>query len=105
MTDAVLLVLDEPCAGMDPGTRERFLAWLGPQMAKPNTPAVVMITHHVEEVLPEFENVLLMGNGRVIANGPPSEALTPESLRATYGVGVARIEQHAGRSWPIWHAS
>lgn len=107
MTDALLLVLDEPCAGMDPGVRERFLAWLGEQMREPSLdqrspPAIVMITHHVEEVLPEFDRALLVGEGRVVASGPPSEVLTAESLAATYQVGVARIEEHAGRRWPIW---
>ncbi len=104
MTDAVLLVLDEPCAGMDPGTRERFLAWLGAQMSErtPHSPALVMITHHVEEVLPQFDRVLLMSQGRVAASGRPSEVLTAETLAATYDVGVDRIEQHDGRHWPIW---
>lgn len=102
MNDAVLLVLDEPCAGMDPGTRERFLAWLGPQMAQPTTPAVVMITHHVEEVLPEFDQTLLMAAGRIVAAGPTDEVLTPASLAATYGIPIARLEEHAGRRWPIW---
>lgn len=107
MSDAVLLVLDEPCAGMDPGTRERFLAWLGRQMAtpaggSPMRPAIVMVTHQVEEVLPEFDGVLLMAGGRIIASGSPEEVLTPETLASTYGIGVARIERHAGRGWPIW---
>lgn len=107
MTDALLLVLDEPCAGMDPGVRERFLAWLGEQMLGPSSaqqtmPAIAMITHHVEEVLPEFDRALLVGKGRIVASGPPSEVLTAESLAATYQVGVARIEEHAGRKWPIW---
>lgn len=107
MSDAVLLILDEPCAGMDPGTRERFLRWLGQQMARSESapskrPAIVMITHQVEEVLPEFDQVLLMAEGRVVASGSPAEALTAKSLSATYSVNVARVEHHAGRHWPIW---
>lgn len=109
MTDAVLLVLDEPCAGMDPGVRERFLTWLGermkgPTVEDPTPPAIVMTTHHVEEVLPEFDRALLMAAGRVVAQGRPDEVLTEPRLETTYGVGLARIEAHAGRRWPIWHA-
>ncbi|MEO0529315.1 MAG: ATP-binding cassette domain-containing protein [Planctomycetota bacterium] len=107
MNCALLLVLDEPCAGMDPGTRERFLAWLGDQLSdsqngSDDRPAVVMITHQVEEVLPEFDRVMLMGTGRVVASGPPDEVLTPNALSETYGVDIDRIEHSSGRHWPIW---
>lgn len=105
MTDPLLLVLDEPCAGMDPGARERFLDWLGQLMAEPTTPAVAMITHHVEEVLPQFEQTLLIGEGRIVAAGPTAEVVTAGSLSKTYGVGVARLEEHVGRRWPIWDRS
>lgn len=108
MNRAMLLVLDEPCAGMDPGTRERFLGWLGEQLADTpadgTRPAVVMITHQVEEVLPEFDRVMLMNAGRIHSEGTQQETITPASLSAAYGVGVVRVEQHAGRYWPIWSA-
>ncbi|MEQ8846410.1 ATP-binding cassette domain-containing protein [Botrimarina sp.] len=102
MTEPRLLVLDEPCAGMDPGARERFLAWLGQVMREPGAPAVVLITHHVEEVMPEFRQTLLLAGGRVAACGPTEVALTAQSLAATYNARVDRIERHAGRLWPIW---
>jgi len=102
MTEPVMLVLDEPCAGMDPAARERFLAWLGALMAEPSTPAVMMITHHVEEVLPQFERALLIGEGRIVAAGPTGEVVTAASLVKTYGVSVAQLVEHGGRRWPIW---
>ncbi|TWT95919.1 putative ABC transporter ATP-binding protein YlmA [Botrimarina colliarenosi] len=102
MTEPLLLVLDEPCAGMDPAARERFLAWLGALMEEPSTPAVAMITHHVEEVLPQFEHALLIGAGRIVSAGATADVVTAESLAATYGVGVARLELHGGRRWPLW---
>jgi iron complex transport system ATP-binding protein len=105
MTDPVMLVLDEPCAGMDPATRERFLAWLGELMAEASTPAVMMITHHVEEVLPQFERALLIGEGRIVAAGPTAEVVTATSLAKTYDVNVARLIEHGGRLWPIWDAA
>lgn len=102
MTEPVMLVLDEPCAGMDPAARERFLSWLGALMAEPSTPAVMMITHHVEEVLPQFERALLIGEGRIVAAGATGEVVTATSLEKTYGVRVAQLVEHGGRRWPIW---
>lgn len=102
MTNPRLLVLDEPCAGMDPGARERFLAWLGDLMRQQSTPAIAMITHHVEEVLPEFAQTLLLSSGRVVDSGPTGRVITAESLATTYGAAVERVEHHAGRMWPIW---
>ncbi len=102
MTDPLLLVLDEPCAGMDPAARERFLAWLGQLMAEPETPAVAMITHHVEEIVPQFEQTLLMSEGHILAAGATRDVVTAASLQATYGVRVERLEAFGGRWWPIW---
>jgi iron complex transport system ATP-binding protein len=90
---------------MDPATRERFLAWLGELMAEASTPAVMMITHHVEEVLPQFERALLIGEGRIVAAGPTAEVVTATSLAKTYDVNVARLIEHGGRLWPIWDAA
>jgi iron complex transport system ATP-binding protein len=105
MTNPMLLVLDEPCGGMDPAARERFLAWLGGLMGEHDTPAVAMITHHVEEIVPQFEQTLLMSEGRIVAAGATREVVTRAALEATYGVRVARLEELGGRQWPIWNGS
>ncbi|QDU87697.1 putative ABC transporter ATP-binding protein YlmA [Pirellulimonas nuda] len=102
MADPWLLVLDEPCAGMDPGARERFLAWLRSLIASPQTPAVLLVTHHVEEITPGFENTLVMAEGRVAAAGPTADVLTPELLGRVYATPIKRIERSGGRLWPIW---
>lgn len=102
MVDPLLVVLDEPCAGMDPGVRERFLHWLDQLAATNALPAIVFVTHHVEEIMPTFDRTLLMNAGRIAAAGPTAEVVTAAQLATTYGVGVDRLERAHGRLWPIW---
>jgi iron complex transport system ATP-binding protein len=61
------LLLDEPCAGLDPATRRRFLDALR-DVANPGT-TLIMVTHHVEEILPEIDQLILLRDGRVLAQG------------------------------------
>jgi iron complex transport system ATP-binding protein len=91
-----LLILDEPCAGLDPVAREGFLLFLGRLARRKNCPALVLVTHHVEEILPCFTHALLLRSGRVIAAGPRSTTLTTLRLRATFGVPL-RLRRRAGR--------
>ncbi|MCA9234661.1 MAG: ATP-binding cassette domain-containing protein [Planctomycetales bacterium] len=103
MVDPLLIVLDEPCAGMDPGVRERFLAWLDAVAASPASPTLALATHHVEEIMPSFESTLLMSEGKIVAAGPTGEVVTAEHLAALYGVSVDRLDFVRGRRWPVWH--
>lgn len=98
----ICLILDEPCAGMDPGARERFLAWLGDCLRQAAGPATILVTHHMEEILPEFGSTLLLREGRVLACGPTPDVLTRETLEPLYGARLDRVERAAGRTWPIW---
>lgn len=102
MVDPTLLVLDEPCAGMDPAARESFLAWLQSLLADPATPAVLMVTHHVEEIMPGFDHTVIVKEGQVQAAGPASEVITAEMLASVYGVGVEQLVRSQQRLWPIW---
>ncbi len=82
-----LLILDEPCAGLDPVAREkflRFLARLG-RRRDANAPALVLVTHHVEEIVPVFTHALLLRRGRVVAAGPCRGTLTSASVSRTFG--------------------
>lgn len=105
IVDPLLVVLDEPCAGMDPGVRERFLAWLQAEPAAAGGPALVFVTHHVEEIMPAFDRTLVMQAGRIAAAGRTAEVVTAERLAAVYGVEVERLEAAGGRLWPIWKAA
>ncbi|WP_243225773.1 ABC transporter ATP-binding protein [Microbacterium sp. CIAB417] len=89
MTDPELLLLDEPTASLDLGSREELLALLSGYASSPTTPAMVMVTHHVEEIPVGFTHVLLLRDGGVVAQGPIAEALTAESLTETFGLPIA----------------
>lgn len=93
-----LLILDELTAGLDLAGREQVLATVEMILARPNPPAVLMITHHVEELSPRTSQVLLMREGRIVASGPPKEVITPESLTKTFGCRVYVRRIH-GRYW------
>ncbi len=97
MTDPELLLLDEPAAGLDLGGREDLVARLGEIAADLEAPAVVMVTHHVEEIPPNFTDVLLMREGRVVAQGPIELTLTEANLSETFGLDLV-LEQH-GQRW------
>jgi len=96
MTDPELLLLDEPTASLDLGAREELLQLLGGYAASPTTPAMVMVTHHVEEIPVGFTHVLLLRAGGVVAAGPIAEALTAENLTAAFGMPIA-LTADAGR--------
>ncbi|WP_025134863.1 ABC transporter ATP-binding protein [Leucobacter sp. PH1c] len=86
MTDPEMLLLDEPSASLDLGARERLLQMLSGFASSPASPAMVMVTHHVEEIPPGFTHVLLLRDGRIQAAGPVADTLTAENLEATFGM-------------------
>ena len=96
MTDPELMLLDEPAAGLDLGGREDLVRRLGQLAADPDAPAMVLVTHHVEEIPPGFTHVLLLRGGRVIAQGPLDTALTADHLAVTFGVPL-ELERYDGR--------
>jgi iron complex transport system ATP-binding protein len=89
MTDPELLLLDEPAAGLDLGGREELVARLADLAADPDAPALVLVTHHVEEVPPGFSHCLLLSEAQVVAAGLLSDVLTAENLSAAFGQRIA----------------
>lgn len=102
MAEPVLLVLDEPCAGMDPGVRERFLAWLDSQLARSDGPSTLLVTHHVEEIMPHIESTLVMREGTIVRQGATAEVVTHEVIQSAYNIQLAELRESRGRRWPIW---
>ena len=88
MASPRLLILDEPCAGLDPVSREHFLQFIQRLGARRNSPALILVTHHVEEIMPIFSHVLLLKKGRVLAAGPRESILASRPLSETFGAKV-----------------
>jgi len=91
-----MLFLDEPCAGLDPVAREDFLVFLEKLAGKPQAPTLVLVTHHVEEIVPLFTHVLMLSRGRVLACGTKETVLTSANLSETFGSPV-QLRRRAGR--------
>ena len=86
MTDPELLLLDEPTASLDLGAREELLQLLSGYAESPTTPAMVMVTHHVEEIPAGFTHALVLADGHVQAAGPIDEVLTDATLTEAFGI-------------------
>lgn len=96
MTDPELLLLDEPAAGLDVGGREELVHKLGELASDEDAPAMVLVTHHLEEVPPGFTHAMLLREGGVVAAGPIKEVLTDEHLSNTFGLAL-NVTENAGR--------
>lgn len=97
MTDPELMLLDEPAAGLDLGGREDLVRRLGELAGDVEAPAMVLVTHHVEEIPPSFTDVLMLRGGRVVAAGPLGPTMSPENLSDTFGLPLV-VERH-GERW------
>ena len=88
-----LVLLDEPTAGLDLGGREDLVAALAALAGDPAAPATVLVTHHVEEVPPGFDRLLVLRAGRVLVAGALDDLLTSEVLSEAFGRPL-RLERH-----------
>lgn len=96
MAEPKLLIMDEPCAGLDLYEREKMLVEID-RLRKRNV-MVVYVTHHVEEIVPLFTHVALIKDGKVEGAGPKEQILNEEMIMRTYEVPV-QLEWDAGRPW------
>jgi len=88
MADPELLILDEPAAGLDLGGREDLVSTMSVLATDSMAPAIVLVSHHVEEVPPGFTHVLMLRGGHVVAAGPLSETMTAENLSTTFAMSL-----------------
>jgi iron complex transport system ATP-binding protein len=96
MTDPELMLLDEPAAGLDLTGREQLVHSLGSIATAEGSPAMVLVTHHVEEIPPGFTHALLLKQGRIVAAGPITEALTAQTLSDTFDLALS-LDHSDGR--------
>ena len=100
--DPLAIILDEPCCGLDPGAREHFLEILQTLLQCAGAPTLILVTHHVEEIVPELRRVLVIHQGRIVKQGPTRDVVTRETLGSVYGRRPQDLVCHGGRRWPIW---
>jgi len=103
MAKPELLILDEPCAGLDPAAREHFLAFLQRLGTRRGGPAIILVTHHVEEITPCFSHILLLKKGKILAQGPREKVLTAGNLSKTFAARV-RLDLRQGRHFLRIHS-
>lgn len=96
MANPPLLILDEPCAGLDPVAREHFLRFLEKLGRRKRAPTLILVTHHVEEIMPMFTHVLLLKAGRVLAQGRKTAVLSPAPLGRAFDASV-QMQSEGGR--------
>jgi iron complex transport system ATP-binding protein len=89
MAKPAILILDEPCEGLDPVARERFLADLRKLAKRKNAPGLVLVTHHIEEIIPEFTHILALREGRIIYAGPTSGGLNGPTLKKIFAAPLS----------------
>ncbi|RNL65804.1 ABC transporter ATP-binding protein [Nocardioides marmoriginsengisoli] len=88
MTDPELLILDEPAAGLDLGGREDLVSTMSVLATDSLSPAIVLVSHHVEEIPPGFTHVLMLRDAKVVAAGPLAEVMTEANLSTTFGMSL-----------------
>lgn len=93
-----ILILDEPCNGLDVYAKEQVLSTIQAMAGQENGPTLVYVTHQLEEVIPAISHALLLHEGKVVAAGEKHETLTGELLTKTFQLPVS-IEWKDDRPW------
>jgi len=84
VTDPPALLLDEPTTGLDIVTRQRFLQTIERLTTQGKT--ILLVTHHLEEIIPAIQRVILIQHGRIVGDGTKAEMLTDERLSALFEI-------------------
>jgi iron complex transport system ATP-binding protein len=96
--DPAVLVLDEPCAGLDPHAAHHVR--LAVSALARGGRSLVLVTHHVEDIVPEIERVVLVQDARIVADGPKSELLTSDRIGSLFAI-PAMLEERNGH-YRLW---
>ncbi|MFG6115452.1 ABC transporter ATP-binding protein [Halobacillus sp. MO56] len=98
MASPELLILDEPCSGLDILSREELLQTIDQMNRSSDGPTLIYVTHHIDEVIPSISHTLLLHHGSIAASGEKYKTLTEENLQATFELPLA-LEWDNGRPW------
>ena len=88
MPDPELLLLDEPVASLDLAAREQTIKIISAYASSPEAPAIVMVTHHLEEIPAGFTHALIMSAGKVFAAGPIETTITSDKISEAFGMAI-----------------
>ncbi|CAB4344479.1 MAG: ATP-binding cassette domain-containing protein [Actinobacteria bacterium] len=102
MADPELLLLDEPAAGLDVAGREDLLTRLSMLAEDKRSPSLVLVTHHVEEIPPNFTHALLMSHGKVTSRGPVTSVISTGPMSEAFEIALVveySDERWFARSW------
>jgi iron complex transport system ATP-binding protein len=96
MADPELLLLDEPVASLDLAAREQTISTIGQYAQSPYAPAIVMVTHHLEEIPAGFTHAMIVVDGEVYAAGTIESTLTSDKISEAFGFSMI-VSQESGR--------
>ncbi|MEE9724326.1 ABC transporter ATP-binding protein [Listeria seeligeri] len=96
MAQPKLLILDEPCNGLDLFAKERLLERIEQIAERTGSPTMLFVTHHTEEILPCFDNIILLRDGEITHRGKTEKLLTEPVLQAFYQKPVELIQIKEG---------
>lgn len=96
-----LIILDEPCSGLDIASRDDFLKFLREMIAEGMQ--IIFVTHHIEEIIPEISHVMLMEKGRIYKSGKKEDMMKRKQLRYILGVEKFKMKKKKGRYWPRYY--
>ncbi len=100
MADPRLIILDEPCEGLDIASRESLLGGLGRLLSGVEGPTFIEVTHRTEDIPPGFTHALLLRAGRVVASGRIASTLTSRNLSECLGADL-ELKRWAGRYYMV----
>lgn len=98
MANPKILILDEPCNGLDIIAKEELLHFIGKIANEQNTLTIIYVTHYVEEILPCFKHTMLLKEGQVFKQGLTKQLLTEETLSSFYNRPVS-VQEEQNRTW------
>ena len=96
MEDPDIIILDEATVGLDLFAREKLLRQIDRITSLPHAPLVLYVTHHAEEITENMDHILLLRQGKIVAQGPKNDVITPEVLADFYQnpVQIIPIDDH-----------